>query len=60
MARITLRQLLDHAAEENYGVPAFNVSNYEQFGTAGQASKIKVIPVKEMARRYQSGELFLN
>ena len=33
---------------------------YEQFGTAGQASKIKVIPVEEMAKRYQSGELILN
>ena len=30
MARITLRQLLDHAAEEGYGVPAFNMSNMEQ------------------------------
>ena len=54
MPRITLRQLLDHAAEGKYGVPAFNFSNYEQFGTAGQASKIKVIPVEEMAKRYQS------
>ena len=30
MARITLRQLLDHAAEHGYGVPAFNVNNMEQ------------------------------
>lgn len=30
MALITLRQLLDHAAEYGYGVPAFNVSNLEQ------------------------------
>ena len=30
MARITLRQLLDHAAERTYGVPAFNVNNMEQ------------------------------
>ena len=30
MARITLRQLLDHAAEHSYGVPAFNVNNLEQ------------------------------
>lgn len=30
MARITLRQLLDHAAEHGYGVPAFNISNMEQ------------------------------
>jgi fructose-bisphosphate aldolase class II len=30
MARITLRQLLDHAAEHDYGVPAFNLNNMEQ------------------------------
>ena len=30
MARITLRQLLDHAATNGYGVPAFNLSNMEQ------------------------------
>ena len=33
---------------------------YEQFGTAGQASKIKVIPVEDMANRYQTGELLFN
>jgi fructose-bisphosphate aldolase class II len=30
VARITLRQLLDHAAERGYGVPAFNINNMEQ------------------------------
>ena len=30
MPLITLRQLLDHAAEHGYGVPAFNISNMEQ------------------------------
>ena len=30
MAPISLRQLLDHAAEHGYGVPAFNVNNLEQ------------------------------
>ncbi|WP_316976577.1 class II fructose-bisphosphate aldolase [Shumkonia mesophila] len=30
---------------------------YEQFGTAGQASKIKAIPLAKMAERYRSGEL---
>jgi fructose-bisphosphate aldolase class II len=30
MARITLRQLLDHAAERGYGLPAFNINNMEQ------------------------------
>jgi len=30
---------------------------FEQFGTAGKAAKIKVIPLSEMARRYRSGAL---
>jgi fructose-bisphosphate aldolase class II len=30
---------------------------YEEFGTAGQASKIKPIPMAEMAKRYASGAL---
>ena len=30
MARITLRQLLDDAADHGYGVPAFNINNMEQ------------------------------
>lgn len=30
MALISMRQMLDHAAEFNYGVPAFNVNNLEQ------------------------------
>ena len=30
MPRITLRQLLDHAAERGYAVPAFNINNMEQ------------------------------
>lgn len=30
MALISLRQLLDHAAEHGYGIPAFNVNNMEQ------------------------------
>jgi fructose-bisphosphate aldolase class II len=30
MALISLRQLLDHAAESGYGVPAFNINNMEQ------------------------------
>ena len=30
MALISLRQLLDHAAQNSYGVPAFNVNNLEQ------------------------------
>ena len=27
MALVSMRQLLDHAAENDYGVPAFNVNN---------------------------------
>jgi len=30
---------------------------YEQFGAAGQASKIKVVPLSEMAKRYKAGSL---
>ncbi|MBT6586953.1 MAG: fructose-1,6-bisphosphate aldolase, partial [Gammaproteobacteria bacterium] len=30
MALVSMRQLLDHAAEHDYGVPAFNVNNLEQ------------------------------
>jgi fructose-bisphosphate aldolase class II len=32
-------------------------TRYEQFGAAGQASKIKVLPLSEMAKRYKSGAL---
>ncbi|MDX1606596.1 MAG: class II fructose-bisphosphate aldolase, partial [Candidatus Competibacterales bacterium] len=38
MALITLRQLLDHAAEHDYGVPAFNVNNMEQVHAVMQAA----------------------
>ena len=30
---------------------------YEEFGTAGQASKIKPVPLAEMAKRYAAGKL---
>ena len=33
------------------------LERYQQFGTAGNASKIKPIPLDEMARRYAAGEL---
>jgi fructose-bisphosphate aldolase class II len=32
-------------------------TRYEQFGAAGQASKIKVVPLSEMAKRYKDGSL---
>lgn len=47
MALISLRQLLDHAAGHGYGVPAFNV-----FGCAGQAPRIKPVPLEKFAARY--------
>ncbi len=39
MARISLRQLLDHAAENDYGMPAFNVNNMEQVIVIMEAAK---------------------
>lgn len=45
MALITLRQLLDHAAEHNYGVPAFNVNNLEQMRAIMEAADKTNSPV---------------
>ncbi|ASY66865.1 Fructose-bisphosphate aldolase class II (plasmid) [Sinorhizobium sojae CCBAU 05684] len=45
MARITLRQLLDHAAENTYGVPAFNVNNMEQGLAIMEAARACDAPV---------------
>jgi fructose-bisphosphate aldolase, class II len=45
MAMITLRQLLDHAAEHSYGVPAFNVNNLEQIQAIMQAADKTDSPV---------------
>jgi fructose/tagatose bisphosphate aldolase len=38
MALVSLRQLLDHAAEFQYGLPAFNVNNMEQIHAILQAA----------------------
>ena len=38
MALISMRQLLDHAAEHGYGLPAFNVNNMEQVQAIMQAA----------------------
>ncbi len=51
MARITLRQLLDHAAERGYGVPAFNVNNMEQGLAILEAAKATDSPVILQASR---------
>ncbi|MBB3063335.1 class II fructose-bisphosphate aldolase [Microbulbifer rhizosphaerae] len=45
MALISLRQLLDHAAEYGYGVPAFNVNNLEQMRAIMEAAKQTDSPV---------------
>jgi fructose-bisphosphate aldolase class II len=51
MARITLRQLLDHAAEYNYGVPAFNINNMEQVLAIMNAARAVNAPVILQASR---------
>ena len=62
MAMISLRQLLDHAAEHRYGVPAFNVNNLEQIQAIMQAADKTDSPVilqaSAGARKY-AGEPFL-
>jgi fructose-bisphosphate aldolase class II len=45
MSLISMRQLLDHAAEYNYGVPAFNVNNQEQTRAVMEAAKEVGSPV---------------
>jgi len=51
MALISLRQLLDHAAEHDYGVPAFNVNNMEQVLGIMQAASNCDAPVILQASR---------
>ncbi len=51
MALITLRQLLDHAAEHGYGVPAFNINNMEQGLAIMEAAKSCDAPVIIQASR---------
>ncbi len=56
MARITLRQLLDHAAEHSYGVPAFNINNMEQalaiMAAASEVDAPVIIQASRGARSY--------
>lgn len=62
MALITLRQLLDHAAENDYGVPAFNVNNMEQMRAimegAAEVSSPVIVQASAGARKY-AGSPFL-
>ena len=45
MAFVSLRQVLDHAAENSYGVPAFNVNNLEQILAIMEAAQETDSPV---------------
>ncbi|MDD3669443.1 MAG: fructose-bisphosphate aldolase class II [Alphaproteobacteria bacterium] len=53
---ISLRQLLDHAAEHGYGIPAFNVNNMEQvlaiLAAAAQCDAPVIIQASKGARAY--------
>jgi len=51
MALMTLRQLLDHAAENDYGVPAFNINNMEQGTAMMEAARKCSAPVIIQASR---------
>jgi len=62
MAFVSLRQVLDHAAEQGYGVPAFNVNNLEQIQAIMEAAQDTDSPVilqaSAGARKY-AGEAYL-
>ena len=51
MPMVTLRELLDHAAEHNYGIPAFNVNNMEQVRAIMRAADKCDAPVILQASR---------
>ncbi|MBO6757210.1 MAG: fructose-bisphosphate aldolase class II [Roseibium sp.] len=62
MALITLRQLLDHAAEYGYGVPAFNINNMEQglaIVRAAAATDAPVILQASRGARSYAGDIML-
>ncbi|MBZ0128891.1 MAG: fructose-bisphosphate aldolase class II [Rhodobacteraceae bacterium] len=62
MALITLRQLLDHAAENDYGVPAFNINNMEQglaIMKAAAACDAPVIMQASRGARSYAGDIML-
>lgn len=62
MALVSLRQLLDHAAENTYGLPAFNVNNLEQITAimeaANEVNSPVIMQASAGARKY-AGEPFL-
>lgn len=62
MALITLRQLLDHAAENSYGVAAFNINNLEQviavMAAASEVDSPVILQITNSARNY-AGDVFI-
>ncbi len=62
MPLVSMRQLLDHAAEQRYGIPAFNVNNLEQVQAVMMAAQEVGAPVilqaSAGARKY-AGEAFI-
>ena len=62
MALISMRQLLDHAAERGYGIPAFNVNNLEQMRAimeaADKTNSPVIVQASAGARKY-AGSNFL-
>jgi len=62
MPLVAMRQLLDHAAENGYGVPAFNVNNLEQvqaiMEAASELNSPVIMQASAGARKY-AGEKFL-
>ena len=62
MPLVSMRQLLDHAAEQGYGLPAFNVNNLEQVQaimSAAQEVGAPVIMQASAGARKYAGEAFL-
>ncbi|MBT4770379.1 MAG: fructose-bisphosphate aldolase class II [Rhodospirillaceae bacterium] len=62
MPLISMRQLLDHAAENDYGVPAFNVNNMEQVQAimrAAQTTQSPVILQASRGARSYAGDIYL-
>ena len=62
MALISLRQLLDHAAEHGYGVPAFNINNMEQLlgiMAAARRTDAPVIVQASRGARAYAGDIML-
>ena len=62
MPLISMRQLLDHAAEHSYGLPAFNVNNMEQvkaiMEAANEVNSPVIMQASAGARQY-AGSHFL-